>query len=155
MNRNHCEKEQLVLAAVRAGAFDGELRNHVASCVLCADAMLVAEYLTGQAWLENPEAHLPDPGLLWLKAQLRSRDAALAKATRPIALVTRAGVAAVSVAGVWFAFTPSPAREWIVTLGHDLAFQHAANPYSGTLAVLTGLGSLACLLVGSLFALRT
>jgi len=154
MNKNYCGEEQRVFDAVHANALDSTLKEHVAHCVICTEIVLVAQYLDEQRRSQESEIVLPDAGLLWWKAQLRYRDAALARATRPIALVTKAGSAAIVLAGIWFASTPSAAREWIIDFVQAAVLQHATNPYWGMLALAAGAGTVLCAVIGSLFVLR-
>ena len=89
MNHGRCEREPEVLREVRAGrwpqATDEELRRHATNCAVCADAVLVAQYLARAARLER-EAPLPHPGLIWWKAEIMARRDAARRATRPIAI---------------------------------------------------------------------
>lgn len=89
MNRGRCEREPEVLKEVRAGrwpqAADEELRLHAASCAVCADAVLVAQYLAGEARGER-ESSVPPPGMIWWRAEIMARRDAAGRATRPIAI---------------------------------------------------------------------
>ena len=115
--------------------------------------MLVAQFLAKNARQES-SADLPDPGMLWLKAQFRARDAALAKATRPILIVTRMGVACILLLGIWFVFA-SP-------LAHDFTFDsfkagmlHGTNSYWSLATIGLGIGTAFCALISSALAFRS
>ena len=119
MKAPHCEWEQAVLDATRSRRWPDEaLRNHVASCAVCADLALVAEYLAQQGELARAEAALPNPGLIWWRAQVLARREAAERATQPIAIAQRvacaSGVAALLVAVIleW-----SKLHNWL--LRHD------------------------------------
>ena len=153
MKRYQCDLEQKVFDAVQSGVLDSSLRDHISRCEVCADVVMVTQFL-GEQSDPAPEIDLPDAGLLWWKAQLRARDAALARATRPIDLVTKVGSAAAGLAGLWFISTSSVAREWIANLIHPQILQHAGGVYWGELALFGGIGMIVCILAGSLFTLR-
>ena len=154
MRSYQCDQEQKVFDAVQSGVLDSSLRDHISRCAICADVAMVTQFLREQSNREEPEIDLPDAGLLWWKAQLRARDAALARATRPIDLVTKVGSTAAGLAGLWFTSTSSGAREWIANLIHLQILQHAGGVYWGELALLGGIGVIVCILAGSLFTLR-
>lgn len=96
-----------MLEAVRsgrsAGDWDEPLRAHVAGCAGCRDVVLVAQFLHEERECAATEARLPDAGLVWWKAQLLARRAAVERAIRPIALAEKlagAGSLALVVAGI-------------------------------------------------------
>jgi hypothetical protein len=63
-----------------------ELRSHVEACARCRDLVLVTETLQGarnESMLAVPEA---SPSLLWWRAQLRRRNTASARLSRPIGI---------------------------------------------------------------------
>ena len=107
MNLLECDKEKQVLEAVRSGRSASEweepLRAHVASCRICSDAALVAQFLLQENECAAAEAQLPDAGLVWWKAQLLARRAAAEHAVRPIAVTEKlagAGVVALLLTGI-------------------------------------------------------
>ncbi|HUJ29957.1 MAG TPA: hypothetical protein VLY23_01655 [Candidatus Acidoferrum sp.] len=84
-----CERESLVIEAVRTGAWDADLRNHVAKCPACSDVALAALSLNEMRAVDEAESHVPDAGLMWWKAQLLAKRAAAERATEPITFVER------------------------------------------------------------------
>jgi hypothetical protein len=128
---DHCEREAAVLEALQAGrwpdACDKELRAHVAQCALCAEVVLVAKVLRQEDATALAQAHLPAPGLVWWKAQIRARRAAAERAAAPITMVERLAAACVvlSLLGLaiwqwdrvesgwnWFRVLPFKGRLW-------------------------------------------
>ncbi len=93
MNRFECPREQDVLDAIAARRWparcDGELRDHVASCALCADLVAVAGALLDADGDESTAGELPPASLVWWRAQLRAREEAARAALRPIRLAQR------------------------------------------------------------------
>jgi len=85
-----CPQEKELTQALKAGHWpDGcgrELRAHVEACASCSDLVLVSEAFQ-RARRESMEQTPPGtPGLLWWRAQLRSRNVAAAKLNRPVTI---------------------------------------------------------------------
>ncbi len=90
MKSYFCSQQERVAASVQAGewpeACDPELRAHVAICETCRDVVLVAQALRQSLRSALPSPQLPPPGMLWWRAQVRRRNAALQSVTRPVAV---------------------------------------------------------------------
>jgi hypothetical protein len=84
-----CEKESLVVEAVRSGSWDADLREHAAHCESCSDVALAARVLNEMRGVDQAEARIPDAGLMWWKAQLVAKRTAAERATQPISFVER------------------------------------------------------------------
>jgi len=148
-----CDKEKQILDAVRSGKFSPELSSHVATCVACADVMLVSKFLQNEA--ENVRKHvLSDAGLIWRKAQLRSRHEALARATWPIRFVGSVAALASVVAALWLVFNTTELPAWLSAIGN---YQHEAEHlwrgYWAEVVLRGGAGILFCAFLGSLYML--
>jgi hypothetical protein len=148
MNESFCDREQQVLEAVRSGAWDPELRDHASHCRICADVLLVADFLRNEAEVAGAEAPLPSAGVIWWKAQLASRNSAVARATSPIKFMRNLACLAGSGAVVWFLAGSSEARPWLSELAK---FQLHGTSFAGEAAFLAGLGTMAVVLLGSLY----
>lgn len=61
--------EREVLEASRTGRIPESLESHLTTCASCAETASVAGFMRKLAGAEK-DAPLPDPGILWLKAQL-------------------------------------------------------------------------------------
>lgn len=96
MIRSRCPRTPELLAALRRGGAYGDDRAHVASCRECADALLVASFLTGEATAAAAEARPPDPAVVLWRARRARRRRAAARALTPIAVWER--IAAVAAA---------------------------------------------------------
>ena len=72
-----CRHEADLVGAVTSGrwptAVDQALREHVASCPVCADVLQVAEVMTAIEQETLADTRLPSPGQVWWRAQLRAR----------------------------------------------------------------------------------
>lgn len=96
-----CFREPDVVEAVRSGEWPARsepaLREHIASCEVCADVLAVA--LAFQDDSEASEApHLPTAAHVWWRAGIRARQEAAHVAERPMTIVE--GVAAASGVGL-------------------------------------------------------
>ncbi|HET7433349.1 MAG TPA: hypothetical protein VFN10_01415 [Thermoanaerobaculia bacterium] len=69
---------------VVAGRWTDSLRAHVASCEECAATMSVSPWLTKFAKIPDREHILPDPAVLFLKAQLMRATSEAARLSRPM-----------------------------------------------------------------------
>jgi hypothetical protein len=147
-----CNHEHEILQAVRAGSLDASSQDHVNGCSICADAMLVAGFLQAKSQVAESEIHLPNADLIWWKAQLRTRHSAAERATRPIALVNKIGIISAVVAFFGFVLYSSQAQSWIDNFVHASWSMH--SPYWDAMALVGGIGTLVCLLIGSFISLR-
>jgi hypothetical protein len=99
-----CNREQEVAEALRAGhwpdASAEELQAHVASCNTCSQRVLLAQAFGRERAGASAELRLESPGAIWWRAQLRRRNAALERISRPIlgAQVFAAAVAVIAAA---------------------------------------------------------
>lgn len=91
----HCDCEPAVVRAVQTGLWTEDLRDHFASCPVCADAAVIAEALHAEP------AEVPAAGLIWWKAQLRRRLESQERAVRPLVWAERAALAAGVGGVVW------------------------------------------------------
>lgn len=89
MSRHDCAWEDRIQNAVTSRVWDDKLRAHVAGCAACADLMLVSKVLLEHATHAGAHGQPPEPGPIWWRARLHARQAALARATRPIVVWER------------------------------------------------------------------
>jgi len=162
MLRSCPHEKELRLALARgqwppAAEAASELHAHVAGCRSCSDLILVAEAFRKARIESVASARLVPPGVLWWRAQLRRRNAALERVTHTLFSVQMVALAFSLLAGVGFvifeALTSDSWRDWLVQLPHNtaLGWNHllattVANPAWTWLAVgpaLILLGSVA------------
>lgn len=86
---------------VIAGRWTDSLRAHVTQCADCEAAMLVAPQMKELASVDMREHPLPDPQVVWLKAQLLRNTVAAERASRPLKIFQM--ISYVVVAGGWTA----------------------------------------------------
>jgi hypothetical protein len=92
MNSGNCQRESEVVAAVRAGQWSTELRAHLAGCEICAEAVVVTEFLQAETQTECSPA-LPSAGQVWWKAQIRGRREDAEQALKPVRIAQRTSAA--------------------------------------------------------------
>jgi hypothetical protein len=152
MSQIQCEKENEIREASRSGLWTPTLREHASHCAACAEVTFVAAFLLHEAEIANSDPHLPTSGLIWWKAQLAAKNAALARATRPITLVTALSFLAGPLGLVWLI-----AESVEITAASNggakcpAHLQHLLNLYANSDALMMTTGILACLLLGSLY----
>jgi hypothetical protein len=153
-----CVREREVTELLELGywpdACPVDLREHVESCRMCSDLVLVSEAFQAAHKQTSPLPHLESAGALWWRAQLRRRNAAIEKVGRPIlgaqifALVMSVVVAAVVLAWRgdtlkgWFADLPRALHlDALVpsALSQSSGMASIVLPALATVALLSGL----------------
>jgi hypothetical protein len=127
---NGCPHESHVIDAAESGNWSESLRNHVLSCETCEAAVSVAAWIDDFSRQDEREHILPDPTVVWLKAQLLQQHVAVDLASRPMHLLQIA--AYVVVAGGWAALLTwkwNALQEWMLTfsLRHFVSGMAAAG----------------------------
>lgn len=82
-------RESELLDLLRSGGWplagDPELHAHVKACRRCTEVLHVTQALQASRAEGAAAARLPDPGILWWRAQIRRRSAAVERMNRPLA----------------------------------------------------------------------
>ena len=106
-----CPRESDVLDALASKRWphrvDRDLVDHVASCEICADVLVVAAAMLEDHDATWRDANVPSSGQVWWRAEMRARHEAIRAASRPItfAYIAAASVALAVMATVgWFAW---------------------------------------------------
>jgi hypothetical protein len=88
MTLGPCTHEKEIAALLASGqwsqAAPAELRTHASACRPCAELALVTSAFRAARTTAAAAAPLVSPGILWWRAQLRRRNAAFERITRPI-----------------------------------------------------------------------
>lgn len=120
-----CAREREVTELLHRGSWPqacpAELKAHVDACRICSDLVLVTETMQSARRESAELPRLEAAGAIWWRAQLRRRNAAIEKVTKPIlgAELFALAVALVVAVGVviWQADTW---RAWIADLPRAL-----------------------------------
>jgi len=88
MTLSPCTRENEVKEILQRGhwpqACPAELRTHVSVCRACGDLVLVSEAFCKARGQAAGSARLGSPGVLWWRAQLRRRNAAVERIGKPL-----------------------------------------------------------------------
>jgi hypothetical protein len=83
-----CEYEPEIKQLLQPGHWpqscSPELRAHAETCRVCGDLVLITQAFRGARATSASAAQLPPPGVLWWRAQLRRRNAAVERIQRPL-----------------------------------------------------------------------
>jgi hypothetical protein len=99
-----CERDVLDLVAIGQwpSRADEALRAHVASCATCAEVAAVAAAV--REWADDSDAaepvKVPDASVVWYRAQVRAREDATRRASRPVLVAQLVALVAVVIAAV-------------------------------------------------------
>jgi hypothetical protein len=116
-----CPRENEVRELAEHGQWpvgaDGELRTHATACRACGDLLLVAQAFQKARVESLAAAKLPPPGILFWRAQLRRRNAAVERLTRPLLGAEILALVATVMAAFGFAgFEARHGIEWLTWL---------------------------------------
>jgi hypothetical protein len=162
MKLRGCVREQEVAEILRAGhwpeACDPALRNHVNSCERCEELVLLWQAFQGSRAEAMASANLAHPGTLWWRAQLRRRNEALERVSRPTRWV--GGFAFLSALAVMLGFVIWQRQyaegwlEWLGGLSHSGSFRMASlwSPAGNWNLVLTVAVFVSVVLFGAIAA---
>jgi hypothetical protein len=93
MKSNSCDLEEMMTSALARATLSEELGQHAASCVHCADLLLVSQFLGEAAPSTDQTAPLPMAGLIWWKAQLAERREHAERAVAAIDIMQKLALA--------------------------------------------------------------
>jgi hypothetical protein len=101
-----CNRERELAEALRAGfwpeACTEDLRAHVAGCKGCSQRVVLSAAFRRERAAASAEPRLESPGAIWWRAQLRRRNAAIERISRPILGAQVFAVAVALIAAVVF-----------------------------------------------------
>ena len=108
MSGRICAQETDVARAVRTGEWSAALQGHLRDCASCRSVREAASWMQALAPAAQAPSQgqdgLPDPQILWLRAQFSERQAAAERAQKMAQWVEVACVAAVCAGlGIWLA----------------------------------------------------
>jgi hypothetical protein len=133
------EVQRLLVLGHYPQAATPELRAHLVACRSCADLVLITQAFQHSRSTAQAQAHLPAPGVLWSRAHLRRRNAAVQRVARPILGAQIFALALTLCVAVVFVVTQARhGLNWLSWFGSDLptsaAALHLADLWPSTLA---------------------
>lgn len=131
-----CAHERDVLDLVAIGQWparaDAALRAHAAECATCAEVAAVASVV--REWADDPRpVKVPDAAVVWYRAQVRAKEEAARRASRPVLAAQLIALATVILAVV----TMGPSAGWYLALLPDLSLPTLSLPSVNIPAVST------------------
>ena len=96
-----CRHEAEVLRAAGEDRWTDALRHHLGECDECVATASVAPWMSRFSRINDREHILPDPQIVWLKAQLLQNSVDVARVSRPMNVLQF--IAYLVVAGGWAA----------------------------------------------------
>ncbi|HEV7920681.1 MAG TPA: hypothetical protein VGR02_07810 [Thermoanaerobaculia bacterium] len=123
----NCRLEADVLRAAEEGSWTESLRRHVSECTDCEAASAVARWMSDFSRVDEREHLLPDPGVLWLKAQILRGSAGMERVAKPMTVAQMA--AYLAVAAGWTALLTSrwnALTKWFENLDPAQALSNSA-----------------------------
>lgn len=91
-----CRHEPHVIRAASEDRWTEALREHVPDCAGCKGAVAAAPFMRRISRIDSRQRKLPDPAVLWLKAQLLRSSAIADRAMRPLNVAQMIAYAAVA-----------------------------------------------------------
>jgi len=147
MKRIECPFEAEVLAAAVesrwSAGIDAQLREHAATCAICAEAALVVSALSDARDQMHPSVTVPDSARVWRVSQIRARREAIEAAGRPITAAHLAALAcSAGLMGACFGATSA----WFQSALRWLASSPVVALVAQHVAVVAGAGALLVLI---------
>jgi hypothetical protein len=149
MNQFFCEKEKEIIETLRCGTLGAELERHASCCAICSDIVAVAKFL--QSDLVAPLA-LPHSDYVWWKGQLVSKQMAVERATRSIALVKKISYLGMGTVAGWLVMLLARGRPITGALSNYEIWSTGGLRES---ALLMGVAAVFLTLLGSLYLVRS
>jgi hypothetical protein len=127
MTLRPCPREAEVETFLHSGhwphATPAELRDHAAGCAACASQVLLTQTFREARAVSARAAQLPPPGVLWWRAQLLRRNAAVERIGRPILGAHIFAIAVTLLLACGIAFSQAGrGMQWLAELPHSSAF---------------------------------
>ena len=127
MNFRACAREKELTAVLEQGywphACPTDLQEHVAACSSCRALVAVTQAFRRERAQAMGQPRLESPGVLWWRAQLRRRNAALERLSRPLlGAQIFAVVLALAAAGAFLAVQVRQGASWLSDLPRTLHF---------------------------------
>jgi hypothetical protein len=159
-----CSRREEISTELRQGrppeVWDEALRFHLAGCGACADLVLVAQALQQERMQTVQAAQVASAGTLWWQAQVRLRNGAMERVTRPLAMAEKFALISLSAVALGcIAWKRSQLLGWLLGLAnlqHPGAAPAGASLLDGWTTVLmaAGLGTVALCAGLTMYLLR-
>ena len=141
MRLGACSRESDLSDALRAGAWplacDASLRAHVEQCEICPATALLAQLLKQDRSAAMEAMPLGSPGLLWWRAQILQRHAAIRQVAQPVRLaITIALCSSIALLIITLLGLRSQIADWIASIASVPVSALSDSAWSQTTAAL-------------------
>jgi hypothetical protein len=154
--KKFCEKEQLVVAALRSRSLCGELLVHVSNCQFCSEVVFVMESLREDPAFAEDAWCMPDPDRIWERARGVVRENATEKAMLPIRIAQIVAYVTAILAVPWLLLELPKLPRVVPDLGlaHLALLDGSWSPAQTSITVLSVTVTLVCTGFSSWYILR-
>ncbi len=133
MNLRSCPREKELALMLELGhwpnACPAELQEHVAACNACRARVTVTQAFRSERDHAIAQPRLEPSGVLWWRAQLRRRNTALERLSRPLfGAQIFAVIVALAAAGVYLGWQLRQGASWFADLTRALHFTALLPP---------------------------
>lgn len=141
MKLGACSRESDLSDALRTGSWpltcDASLRAHIEQCEICRATVLLAQLLKQDRSAAMEAMPLGSPGLLWWRAQILQRHAAIRQAAQPVRLaITIALCSSIAVLIITLLGLRSQIADWIASIASVPTSALSDSAWSQTTAAL-------------------
>jgi hypothetical protein len=146
MTQDICERESLVVTAVRSGAWPAELEQHASACAACTETKRVAQLFLEHAADSSARSQPLPANILWRKLQAQRQQLAIRRATRCMTLLRILAAVYALVLAAWYL-----PQLWHTQLTTDLSALSRGVVVAGVLTAISAvfIGSCCLVLLGS------
>ncbi|HUP64786.1 MAG TPA: hypothetical protein VM557_05860 [Thermoanaerobaculia bacterium] len=122
MRNRECRLTTRLSIEAAAGTIDAAGRQHLDSCQLCGEALLVGDAMRQLASITAKESPMPPADVIWVRSRLLDRKKLAADAARPIAFFEKLAYGVISAGWVAFLILQWPLiQTWLTGIQIDLA----------------------------------
>jgi hypothetical protein len=122
MRNRECRLTTRLSIEAAAGTIDAAGRQHLASCQLCSEALLVKDAMHQLAAITDRENPMPPADVIWVRSRLLARRKLAADAAGPIAFFEKLAYGVISAGWVAFLILQWPLiQTWLTGIQIDLA----------------------------------
>jgi len=133
MSLRACSRDKELAGLLELGhwpdASPAEMRAHVAECASCRAQIALTQAFRSERDRAIAQPRLEPPGVLWWRAQLRRRNAAMERLSRPLlGAQIFAVLIALAAAGAYLGWQLRQGASWFGDLGRALHFTALLPP---------------------------
>jgi predicted anti-sigma-YlaC factor YlaD len=122
MRNRECRLTSRLSIEAAAGTLDAAGRQHLDSCQLCREALLVGDAMRQLASITEKENPMPPADVIWVRSRLLDRKKLVVQAARPVAFFENLAYGVISAGWIAFLIFQWPLiQSWLTGIQIDLA----------------------------------